>query len=85
MSAIASSTRIVETLGSFALQAVQSAADTLRALSRGISNRAAIRQLAEADDHMLRDIGLTRSDVTAALRVPPLSDPVAHIRAFSER
>jgi uncharacterized protein YjiS (DUF1127 family) len=61
------------------------AAQAVRGMAKSLANRAAIRQLAEADDHMLRDIGLSRSDVTSALRAPPLSDPGAHIRAFAER
>jgi uncharacterized protein YjiS (DUF1127 family) len=55
----------------------------LRSISRRLANRAAIRQLAQADDQMLHDIGLTRSDVDAALRTPPLADPIERVRAFS--
>jgi uncharacterized protein YjiS (DUF1127 family) len=54
-----------------------------RGLAKRLTNRAAIQQLALADDFMLRDIGLSRSDVDAALRAPPLTDPIAYVRAFS--
>lgn len=36
--------------------------------------RRAVRSLASLDDHMLRDIGLTRFDVDAALVEPALTD-----------
>jgi uncharacterized protein YjiS (DUF1127 family) len=52
-------------------------------LARRLANRAAIRQLAEADEFMLHDIGLTRSAVDTALRAPPFADPMAHAKAFS--
>lgn len=36
----------------------------LDAIRLGTRRRAAARQLASFDDHLLRDIGLTRADVT---------------------
>jgi uncharacterized protein YjiS (DUF1127 family) len=68
---------------SLVLTAVRKFRDGVRAIARHIANRAAIQQLAEADEHMLHDIGLTRADVDAALRAPPLTDPISYARAFS--
>jgi uncharacterized protein YjiS (DUF1127 family) len=44
-------------------------------LVRTLRNRHAVRQLAELDDHALKDIGLTRNDVQGALGASLLSDP----------
>lgn len=44
-------------------------------LSRAIANRMAVRELAQLDDHALKDIGLTRSDVQGALGVSWTDDP----------
>lgn len=38
-------------------------------------NRREIRHLLEFDDHMLADIGLSRSDVLAAMMRDPFDDP----------
>jgi len=50
---------------------------------RAMRHRASVRQLLDADEHMLRDIGLTRSDVRAALSGPPGSDPSEIVSAFA--
>ncbi len=42
---------------------------------RAIANRREITQLTHLDDHALKDIGLTRSDVRGALEVSLLDDP----------
>jgi uncharacterized protein YjiS (DUF1127 family) len=47
----------------------------LSSLQRALSNRMAVRELAQLDDHALKDIGLTRSDVQGALGVSLLHDP----------
>lgn len=39
-------------------------------------NRAALKQLSEMDDHMLADIGLSRSDVTFANAKPFYANPL---------
>jgi uncharacterized protein YjiS (DUF1127 family) len=44
-------------------------------LVRTLRNRHEVRQLAELDDHALKDIGLTRNDVQGALGASLLSDP----------
>ncbi|MBM1172785.1 DUF1127 domain-containing protein [Microvirga arabica] len=44
-------------------------------LSRALRHRGEIRHLAEFDDRMLKDIGLTRSDVSCALSEPLLRNP----------
>jgi uncharacterized protein YjiS (DUF1127 family) len=48
------------------------------------SNRKALRQLNELDDHMLKDLGLTRSDLVAAHAVPWHRDPYI-LSPFAER
>ena len=45
------------------------------ALSRAIKNRRAATALAGLDDHMLADIGLTRSDLRDAYSEPLWHDP----------
>jgi hypothetical protein len=42
-------------------------------------------QLAEFDDHMLKDIGLTRSDVEGALAEPLLHNPSQVLVRCAER
>jgi uncharacterized protein YjiS (DUF1127 family) len=44
-------------------------------LERAALGRRALRQLAEADDRMLKDIGLNRSDLRNAAAEPLYSDP----------
>ena len=65
------STRMTFTGMSVLGQFVRSLAD----LSRALRHRGEIRHLAEFDDRMLKDIGLTRSDVSCALSEPLLRNP----------
>ena len=46
-------------------------------LERAAAGRRALRQLAEADDRMLKDIGLDRSDLRNAAAQPLYRDPTA--------
>jgi uncharacterized protein YjiS (DUF1127 family) len=55
---------------------------TVAALTRGawqfavaVKHRRELRRLTDLDDHMLADIGLTRSKLHAALSAPPWRDP----------
>jgi uncharacterized protein YjiS (DUF1127 family) len=68
----------------FVVAAIRRAAHVFDVLMRIRRNRLAILQLAEADDHMLRDIGLTRADVKAAYHAGPLTDPGRVVRVFSD-
>ena len=61
-------------------------------LARAARNRRQVVALGEMDDHLLRDIGLERADVVAALGHPRYRDPsrmlkilCCHGRAFVER
>lgn len=56
-------------------------------LGRAIANRSEVRQLAEFDDRMLADIGLSRSDVLGALAEPMHKDPssVLLLRSLERR
>lgn len=46
-------------------------------------HRRAVRELWRLDDHMLRDIGLTRGDVAAALALPLDKDPSTRLRILA--
>jgi uncharacterized protein YjiS (DUF1127 family) len=46
-----------------------------RATLKAVANRNSVRTLAELDDRMLADIGLTRGDVDGALAAPWHRDP----------
>lgn len=48
---------------------------SLSNLAQALKHRGEIRHLAEFDDRMLKDIGLTRSDVSSALSEPLLRNP----------
>ena len=55
-------------------------------LWRNWKSRREVEMLLEADEYMLRDIGLTRGDVVASLVAPGSVDPSHHlIRARAER
>ena len=54
-----------------------------RKVARAITNRWAVRSLRHYDDRMLKDIGLVRSDITAALDAPLYEDPSQHLRRVS--
>ena len=61
--------------------------NVLAGLLRAYRGRRALRTLIDADDRMLRDIGVTRDDVRWALEAPAGQDPTAllRIRAVSRR
>jgi uncharacterized protein YjiS (DUF1127 family) len=48
---------------------------TLLRFARALRNRRQVVALGELDDHLLRDIGLQRTDVVAALAQPRYRDP----------
>ncbi|MFM9973399.1 MAG: DUF1127 domain-containing protein [Beijerinckiaceae bacterium] len=48
-----------------------------------LKNRRQIARLADLDDRALKDIGLIRSDVDAALTLPLHMDPSHHLREVS--
>lgn len=54
--------------------------------ARALRNRSEVRKLADFDDHMLRDIGLTRGDLDGALGEPLHFDPsVLLVQSFEHR
>ncbi len=53
------------------------------AATRGYLNRGPVLQMLEMDDRMLRDIGITRSDITCALAGSPTSDPSTRLRIYA--
>jgi len=46
-------------------------------------HRRVVRELLAFDDHMLRDIGVTRGDVAACLAAPALRDPSTRLRILA--
>ena len=58
-----------------AKRATASAYGRARALAAALSHRREIKRLYALDDRMLKDIGLTRSDVIGALSEPLFRDP----------
>lgn len=51
------------------------ATQAVDAIGRAIERRRVMAELAALDDHMLRDIGVTRSDLRDASASPVLGDP----------
>ncbi len=54
---------------------IGNAAKVAGTIWRAVEHRRALAQVAGLDDHMLRDIGLTRSDIHDAASVPLTQDP----------
>jgi len=46
-------------------------------------NRGPVLRMLELDDRMLRDIGITRGDITSALSGSPVSDPSTRLRIYA--
>jgi uncharacterized protein YjiS (DUF1127 family) len=59
----------------------------VRIAARSLNSRRQIARLAEFDDHLLADIGLTRQDLGWALQLPFAADPAAELerRALRNR
>ncbi|MBM6592683.1 DUF1127 domain-containing protein [Microvirga pudoricolor] len=54
--------------------------------AKALKHRAEVRRLADFDDRMLKDIGLTRSEVTGALEESIFENPsVVLVRSFERR
>lgn len=51
-----------------------------KAAVQAFLNRMSVKTLYEYDERMLKDIGLTRQDITAALDAPLTDDPSRHLR-----
>lgn len=45
--------------------------------------RRSMTQIVALDDHMLKDIGITRGDVNLAATMPYADDPTAHLRVLA--
>lgn len=53
------------------------------AMVRAHRNRRSLARLAQLDDYMLRDIGITRSDLNMALSAPAPQDPSATLAGLA--
>lgn len=73
-----STARLHVSAPSFAFIAV-SAGNALRRIWLALKNRRAVMALGGFDDRMLKDIGLIRSDISAALDHPMDQDPSLHL------
>lgn len=62
-------------LGAMAIRMLARLVVGVAALLRAFEHRREIRRLAQLDERMLKDIGLTRSDVIGALGQPLYKDP----------
>ena len=65
------------------LTIIEVSAARVAAVWKAAMNRRAIGQLAEWDERMLRDIGLTRNDVTSALAGRTTEDPSTRLQVLS--
>ena len=54
-------------------------------LLKAFENRRSVNDLAELSDASLKDIGLSRNDVDAALASPLFEDPTIHLASLSGR
>jgi uncharacterized protein YjiS (DUF1127 family) len=63
----------------FTLALAGVAVRAVQAFARALKNRAEVRALREMDDRALKDIGLMRTDVHAALDTPLHRDPSLHL------
>lgn len=60
-----------------------SAGEQVAKLWRAVKNRRSVAKLLDWDDRMLRDIGLTSSDVRAAMSGPAREDPSLRLGTLS--
>jgi uncharacterized protein YjiS (DUF1127 family) len=58
-------------------------AKAVSAYWRNRRNRRSVAQLLEMDDYVLKDIGITRYDVTAALAGSPKDDPSERLKQLA--
>jgi uncharacterized protein YjiS (DUF1127 family) len=52
---------------------------SLRRYARNWLRRRTLRRVADLDDHLLKDIGLTRAEVDSVLDLPLVFDPVTEL------
>jgi uncharacterized protein YjiS (DUF1127 family) len=71
--------------GAFGEGLLAVAVETLRRVVRTWSNRRTVVSLADFDDHMLADIGLSRDDVRQALSLPFGEDPALMLQHLALR
>jgi uncharacterized protein YjiS (DUF1127 family) len=62
---------------------LEAAVDRVVGVVRAMQNRRSVAKLLEWDDRMLRDIGLTQSDVRAVMAIKPTEDPSLRLDALS--
>ena len=75
---------VLFTVGQAAVTGLATVASlALLAARNWLAKRSLARDFADLDDRMLRDIGLTRSDIQTALTAPVLTDPAARLKIAS--
>ena len=72
------------TPGRFFMRLASHAASTAASLWQAYLGRRAANQLLDLDDRMLRDMGVTRGDVRAAMTLPVRKDPSQYLFAVAE-
>ena len=72
------------TVGSRVTRIAGAAASLVASLWQAHLGRRAANQLLDLDDRMLRDMGVTRGDVRAAMALPVRTDPSRHLFAVAE-
>jgi uncharacterized protein YjiS (DUF1127 family) len=65
----------LSTLTFSSMAALEQFVRSLAGLAKALRHRGEVKHLAEFDERMLKDIGLTRSDVSSALSEPLLRNP----------
>ncbi len=57
---------------------------SIRRLRQRLANRYALKTLLDADEHLLKDIGITREEVIRAHQLPLWKDPAVAVKRMSK-